>query len=30
MTRNDPIKHLFIWPALLIVLVISIFRSSIR
>jgi multiple sugar transport system permease protein len=25
MTRNDPIKHLFIWPALLIVLVISIF-----
>ena len=25
MTRNDPIKHVFIWPALLIVLVISIF-----
>ena len=25
MTREDPIKHLFIWPALLIVLVISIF-----
>ena len=25
MTRNDPIKHFFIWPALLIVLVISIF-----
>ena len=25
MTRNDPIKHVFIWPALLIVLIISIF-----
>ncbi|OJU71726.1 MAG: ABC transporter permease [Rhizobiales bacterium 63-7] len=25
MTRNDPIKHFFIWPALLIVLIISIF-----
>ncbi|MFB2551905.1 carbohydrate ABC transporter permease [Ensifer soli] len=25
MTRNDPVKHFFIWPALLIVLVISIF-----
>jgi multiple sugar transport system permease protein len=25
MTRNDPIKYLFIWPALLIVLAISIF-----
>ncbi len=25
MTRQDPIKHFFIWPALLIVLVISIF-----
>ncbi|MEI2298331.1 carbohydrate ABC transporter permease [Ensifer sp. MJa1] len=25
MTRNDPIKHFFIWPALLIVLLISIF-----
>jgi multiple sugar transport system permease protein len=25
MMRNDPIKHFFIWPALLIVLVISIF-----
>ena len=25
MTRNDPIKHFFIWPAVLIVLVISIF-----
>lgn len=25
MTRNDPIKHFFIWPALIIVLMISIF-----
>ncbi|NRQ16814.1 carbohydrate ABC transporter permease [Ensifer sesbaniae] len=25
MTRNDPIKHFFIWPALIIVLLISIF-----
>ncbi|MGO8484556.1 hypothetical protein AB9F39_35030, partial [Rhizobium leguminosarum] len=25
MTLNDPIKHFFIWPALLILLVISIF-----
>ncbi|MCK3778768.1 sugar ABC transporter permease [Ensifer sesbaniae] len=25
MTRNDPIKHFFIWPALIIVLLVSIF-----
>jgi multiple sugar transport system permease protein len=25
MTRNDPIKHVFIWPAVMVVLLISIF-----
>ena len=25
MLRNDPIKHVFIWPAVLVVLAISIF-----
>ena len=25
MMRNDPIKHVFIWPAVLVVLAISIF-----
>ena len=26
MMRNDPIKHVFIWPSVIVVLAISIFR----
>jgi multiple sugar transport system ATP-binding protein len=30
MMRNDPIRHVFIWPAVLVVLAISIFPFTIQ